>query len=100
RQVATPLVAVTLVVPQVTHASSVRYHYIPIAETIQKLNDGAGTSNGIHSFLVRDGVLGLFELNPRMPGGFDWAFADSQVVDVLAAIRIGYTMDVRFRSEE
>jgi len=88
---------VTFVVPQRSHPPyAAGYHYLPFDDIHDYLEDDTEISDGIFTFKVKDGVLGTFEMVAMMHKEFSWSFASSKVVDVLAAVRIGETIEVKF----
>jgi len=65
----------------------------------EKLIDGATLCNGVYEYTVRDAVLGVFEQPFFADLSLCLAFSNPPQIDVLAALRIGQTMDVLFNSK-
>jgi hypothetical protein len=86
---------VSLVIPQACQPPSrFSFHYIPQDNIDRLLEDDAEIDTGFLTLKVSDGVLGLFETVSMSHNEFGWSFASSRVVDVLAAIRVGETLDI------
>lgn len=88
---------VTLLIPQ-TSAPPVHYsfHYIPQESVEDLLEDGAEISIDAYRFKIKDGILGVFETVALSASDFGWSFSSSRALDVLAAVKIGETINVRF----
>lgn len=79
------------------HAFS--FHYIDSPLDDSMLDDGATINNGIYEFLVRDAVIGVFDLPAFQDDEFCWSFSSTSQINVLAAVKIGETIDVAFDHE-
>jgi hypothetical protein len=90
---------VSVVVPQETNPPNrFSFHHFVYDQEQHPLNDDAEISDGIRTFKIKDGVLGAFETVAWPHFEFGWSFASSKIVDVLAAVKIGETLDVKFVS--
>jgi hypothetical protein len=72
------------------------FHYVDWPADKALLQDDAFVDTGIYVFSVRDAVIGVFDLARWGHDQFCWAFASSAQRDVLAAVRVGQTLDVQF----
>jgi len=88
---------ISLLIPQTSQPPSrFSFYYVPQHQIEELLKDGSEVATGTLSFKARDGVLGLFETVSMSHSEFGWSFASSRVLAVLAAIKIGETIDVKF----
>jgi hypothetical protein len=85
-----------LVPPAAESATSRSFHYLPVPFEIKLLADGARVNTGIYEFVMRDAVIEVFGLLSFTYDEFCWAFSSTQQIHVLAALRIGQTLDIRF----
>lgn len=98
RQVEIKRNLITMLAPQFSNPPfSMTYHHESLEEMMILLEDQKTVNAGIDNstFLVKDGVLGLFKSLASMSES-GWSFASSNVVDVLAAVRIGEVLDIQF----
>ncbi len=73
------------------------FHYVEAPVDQCLLMDGAFIDNGIYEFEVRDAVLGVFDLPILSKDDeFSWSFSSTSQLAVLAAIKIGETLDIEF----
>lgn len=72
------------------------FHYLDQPFPRELLEDGATVDTGVYEFLVRDGVLAVFEQPFSSINEFCWSFSTTAQIDVLAALRVGETLDVEF----
>lgn len=73
---------------------SFTFHYVDSPLPPVYLDDGAIVDTGIYRFLVRDGVLAVFDQPFSQINEFAWAFSTTIQTDVVAALKIGETLDV------
>jgi hypothetical protein len=74
------------------------FHYNEAPFDRSLLQDGAVTNNGIYEFEVRDAVLGVFDLPAFQDDEFSWSFSSTSQIAVIAAVKIGETIDVEFHT--
>jgi hypothetical protein len=72
------------------------FHYVEAPIDQDLLLDGAVIDNGVYEFEVRDAVLGVFDLPAFQDDEFSWSFSSTSQLAVLAAIKIGETLDIEF----
>lgn len=72
------------------------FHYVDSPFPPQYLEDAANIDTGVYRFLVRDGVLAVFDQPFSQINEFAWAFSTTTQTDVVAALKIGETMEVKF----
>jgi hypothetical protein len=71
------------------------FHYVPWPVDPSLLVDAATIDTGTYTFKVKDAVVGVFELARWAHQEFCWSFSSNSQRDILAALRIGQTFDVR-----
>jgi hypothetical protein len=76
--------------------NSFAFDYVDAPLEAEKLLDGATLSDGIYEYLVRDAVLAVFEQPFYADLSLCLAFSNPPQIDILAALRIGQTLDVSF----
>lgn len=72
------------------------FHYVEAPVDQGLLVDGMFIDNGIYEFKVRDAVLGVFDLPAFQDDEFSWSFSSMSQLAVLAAVKIGETLDIEF----
>jgi hypothetical protein len=75
------------------------FHYLDLPLDDLWLDDGAMLTIGAYEFLVRDAVIRVFDLLALWDDEFCWAFCSTSQIIVVAAVKIGETIDVRFDQE-
>lgn len=75
------------------------FHYEKCPVASSQLEDGATINDGTYEYAFRDAVLGVFDLAIFQDDEFSWSFSSPSQTDVLLAIKVGETIDVRFREE-
>jgi hypothetical protein len=79
------------------HKFTFDYLDLPLAPDL--LEDGATVDNGIYEFSLRDAVLAVFVQPFYTNNEFCWAFSTTTQTDVVAAVRVGETLDIEFDCE-
>jgi hypothetical protein len=72
------------------------FHYLDAPVEKSLLEDGTTIDSGTYEFNVRDAVISVFDLPSFQDDEFSWSFSSSSWTDVLAAVKIGETLDVVF----
>lgn len=72
------------------------FHYVDAPIDASLLEDGAVIDSGIYEFSVRDAMLAIFDLPRFQDDVFCWSLSSTHWVEVLAATKIGETLDVTF----
>ena len=72
------------------------FHYVEAPIDASLLEDGAVIDSGVYEFSVRDAVVAVFDLPIFENDVFCWSFSSTHWVEVLAATKIGETLDVIF----
>jgi len=87
-----------LVPESVKTRSGTSFHYLPVPFNNELLDNGARINTGVYEFAVRDSVIEVFDLVSFGFAEFCWAFSATTQLNVVAALKIGETLDVRFES--
>ena len=74
-------------------------YYLDYPVHERQLDDRAMITTSTHGFLVRDAVVRVFDLLGWWNDEFCWSFSTTSQVTVLAAVKIGETIDVCFDQE-
>ena len=72
------------------------FHYLDTPIDPELLKDGAMIDTAMYRFPVRDAVLGVFDLPAFRDEEFSWSFSSTSQIAIVAAVRIGETIDVVF----
>lgn len=78
--------------------SHATFHYLPVPFNTELLADGARINTGVYEFDLRDAVIEVFSLVSFGFAEFCWAFSSTRQLNVVAALKIGETIDVRFET--
>lgn len=75
------------------------FHYMDYPPDGVLLKDGATAEGGGYEFVFRDAVMAIFDQPYSGPNEFAWWFSTTGMTEILAAVRVGETLDVRFKEE-
>ena len=71
------------------------FHYVDYPFKKDLFDDGKMIDNGVYEFSVKDGVIGVYDLQAFQDNEFCWSFATTDQTIILAALKIGETFDVK-----
>lgn len=76
---------------------SFSFHYIDYPFRTGIFEDGCKINNGIYEFLLKDALIGVYDLHSFKDNEFCWSFATTDQTVVLAALNIGETFDLKLK---
>jgi len=83
--------------PPTIPPTTFRFHYVNYPFENDLFDDGKMIDDGIYEFTVKDGVLGVYDLQAFSNDEFCWSFATTDQTIILAALKIGETFDVKIK---
>lgn len=85
--------------PTDPHTRTTTFHYVDYPPSEALLEDGTTVDDGVYEFTFRDAVTSFFA-QPIFEGSeTTWSFSTTHQVEVVAALRIGETLEVLFEEE-
>jgi hypothetical protein len=83
--------------PPTSRPNSFHFHYINYPFSKHIFEDGQKLNNGIYEFLLKDALIGVYDLQSFQDDEFCWSFATTDQAVILAALNIGETFDVKLK---
>lgn len=83
--------------PPTVPPHSFRFHYIDYPFPRDIFDDGYQINDGIYEFLLKDALIGVYDLHSFQDDEFCWSFATTDQTVILAALNVGETFDVKLK---
>ena len=83
--------------PPTNPPNSFHFHYIDYPFSKGMFEDYHRINNGIYEFLLKDALIGVYDLHSFQDNEFCWSYATTDQTVILAALNIGETFDVKLK---